>query len=212
MIFEKLFDIIIKFGFCSHFSKFDYHHLIGNSNNGKLKVLKNLDLYLDEKVCNGNSNGCSDITLQNKNDDTFIFISSKYPKSNKDIKKQKSVDYYDIQKIIAMAYKNKHIYKNYKIYLLVPNKKEILEKVKNANKSSEYITDYMTEENILDENDLNKYFQSFKQDILLNKMKDWQSLYSNNKEKLNLRFHQELITQKNKSINRKRSKIIFMGV
>ena len=70
----------------------------------------------------------------------------------------------------------------------------------------------MTEENILDENDLNKYFQSFKQDILLNKMKDWQSLYSNNKEKLNLRFHQELITQKNKSINRKRSKIIFMGV
>jgi len=56
-----------------------------------------------------------DITLQNKNDDTFIFISSKYPKSNKDIKKQKSVDYYDIQKIIAMAIKNKHIYKNYKI-------------------------------------------------------------------------------------------------
>jgi hypothetical protein len=103
-IFERLFDIVIKFGFCDIFANSNYNHLVGNSNNAKLKILENLNQYLNEKVISG----CSDITLQSKNDDTFIFISSKYLKSNEDIKKQKSVDYYDIQKIIAMATKNKH--------------------------------------------------------------------------------------------------------
>ena len=150
LIFEKIFDIIIKFGFCDNFINSNFNHLIGNSNNGKLKILKNFDKYLNEKVFSGNSSGCSDITLQNKNDDTFIFISSKYPKSNEDIKKQKSVDYYDIHKMIAMVDDNKHIYKKYEIYLVVPDKKKVLNKVKTANISSQYITKYMTEDNILD--------------------------------------------------------------
>jgi hypothetical protein len=38
-IFERLFDIIIKFGFCNLFNNSEYYHLYGNSNNGKLKVL-----------------------------------------------------------------------------------------------------------------------------------------------------------------------------
>ena len=171
-IFERLFDIVIKFGFCDVFINSNFNHLIGNSNNGKLKTLKNFDQYLEEKVFSGNSSGCSDITLQNKNDDIYIFISSKYPKSSDDIKRQKSVDYYDIQNIIAMATKNKHIYKNYKIYLVVPNKKKVLDKVKGANESSSYITTYMTEDNILDKNDLNKYFLEFKRDIIKNINKD----------------------------------------
>ena len=61
-----------------------------------------------------------------------------------------------------MANKNKHIYKNYKIYLVVPNKITVLDKVKNTNKSSEYITEHMTKDNILDKYDLNKYFLLFK--------------------------------------------------
>lgn len=72
--------------------------------------------------------------------------------------KQKSVLYYDVQNIIAMATKNKNIYQSYKIFLIVPCKIQVLEKVKNANKSSLYITEHMIEENILDKNDLNKYF------------------------------------------------------
>lgn len=195
-IFERLFDIIIKFGFCDIFNNFNFNHLIGNSNNAKLKILKNLNKYLNGKVFSGNSGGCSDITLQNKNDETYIFISSKYPKSNDDIKTQKSVDYYDIQNIIAMATKNKHIYKNYKIYLIVPNKKKVLDKVKNANKSSHYITEHIIEDNILDKTDLNKYFLLFKQDIIKNKNNNWNEIYSSLKENLSLRFHQELITQK----------------
>jgi hypothetical protein len=210
-IFERLFDIIIKFGFCDIFRNNNFNHLIGNSNNGKLKILENFDQYLNENVLSGNSGGCSDITLQNKNNEIYIFISSKYPKTDNDIKQQKSVDYYDIQNIIAMATKNKYIYKEYKIYLLVPNKKQIIEKVKNANKSSSYITDHMIEENILDKNDLNKYFLEFKQDIIKNMNNDWNELYLCSKEKLYLRFHQELITQKTSNLIEEGNKSFLWG-
>lgn len=71
-----------------------------------------------------------------------------------------------------MVTKNIHIYKNYKIYLVVPDKSILLDKVKKSNKSSEYITEYITEENVLDKDDLNKYFLAFKQDIIKNKNND----------------------------------------
>ena len=212
-IFERLYDIIIKFGFCNIFTNSNFNHLIGNSNNAKLKILKNFNKYLDKNIYSGNSSGCSDITLQNKHNNTYIFISSKYPKSTEDIKKQKSVNYYDIQNIIAMATKNKHIYKKYKIYLVVPNKKKVLDKVKNANKSSEYITEYMTEDNILDTNDLNKYFLQFKQDIIknANNVNDWNEIYLSSKENLILRFHQELIAQKTSNLIEEGNKSFLWG-
>jgi hypothetical protein len=110
-----------------------------------------------------------------------------------------------------MATKNKHIYKNYKIYLVVPNKKKVLDKVKNANESSEYITEHMTEDNILDKTDLNKYFLAFKQDIIKNKNEDWQTVYLNSKENLILRFHQELITQKTSNLIEEGNKSFLWG-
>ena len=210
-IFERLFDIVIKFGFCDVFINSNFNHLSGNSNNAKLKILENLNQYLNEKVLSGNSGGCSDITLQNKNDNTYVFISSKMPKSNEDITKQKKVDYYDIQKIIAMIDDNKHIYKNYKIYLVVPNKKKVLDKVKTANNSSNYITKYMNEDNILDKDDLDKYFLAFKQDIIKNKNENWQTIYLNSKENLILRFHQELITQKTSNLIEEGNKSFLWG-
>jgi hypothetical protein len=211
-IFERLFDIVIKFGFCDVFTNSNYKHLIGNANNAKLKVLQIFNQFLNEMVISSNSGGCSDITLQNKNDDTYIFISSKHPKTTEDIKKSKSVDYYDIQKILAMAETtNKHIYKKYEIFLTVPNKKQVLEKVKNANKSSTYITNHMTEDHILDEYDLNKYFKAFKQDIIKNKDKDWSELYLISKEKLSLRFHQELITKKTSDLISEGNKSFLWG-
>ena len=81
-IFERLFDIIVKFGFCDVVSNSQYRHMIGNSNNGGLKNLTNRDKYLDEKFLSGNSGDCSDITLLNKNDNKYVFISSKYSKSH----------------------------------------------------------------------------------------------------------------------------------
>jgi len=215
-VFERLWDIIIKFGFCPVFSNSKFIHKIGNVNNGKLKTLENLNKYItNEKVCSGNSGGCSDITLQNKHDNTFIFISSKYPKTFEDITKEKSVDYYDIQNIIAMRDKYKEIYKNYTIFLVVPDKNKVLSKVKSAKKSSQYITDYIKEEKLLDKNDLNKYFLEFKKDIIKNKEKynklDYNELYLTPKDKLNLRFHQELITQKTSDLIAKGHKSFLWG-
>lgn len=210
-IFERLFDIIIKFGFCDIFPNSQYSHLIGNVNRGNIKNLQNLDKYLNDKVISSNSGGSSDITLQNINDNTYIFISSKYPKSSEDMKKQKSVDYYDIQKIVAVVDDKKSIYENYKIYLVVPNKQKVLDKVKRANKGSNYITKYMTEDNILDKDDLNKYFLAFKHDIIKNKNEDWQTIYFNNKENLSLRFHQELITQKTSTLIEEGNKSFLWG-
>ena len=200
-LFERCFDIFIKLGFCPIFPNSQFSHKIGNSNNAKMKNLENLNKYInDEKICSGNSGGCSDITLQNKNDNTFIFISSKFPKSTEDITKEKSVDYYDIQNIVAMVNKNKEIYKKFDIYLVVPDKNKVLEKVKSSKKSSQYITDYIKKEKLLDKNDLNKYFLEFKADIIKNMKNcdklDFDELYLTPKDKLKLRFHQELITQK----------------
>jgi hypothetical protein len=210
-IFERLFDIVIKFGFCDIFNNVEYNHLIGNANTGKLKILKNLNKYLTENIISGNSGGCSDITLKNKNDKTYIFISSKYPKLTEDNEKQKSVKYYNIPEIIAFIDDNNSIYKKYDIYLLVPDKKKVLKKVKSVNNSSHYITKYMTETHILDKNDLNRYFLKFKKDIIKNKNENWQVLYVNQKEKLNLRFHQELITQKTSDLINKNNKSFLWG-
>jgi hypothetical protein len=197
-VFERLFDLVIKFGYCNIFCpNNNFKHIISNVNNGIVDYLTNLQDYLtDNKVSSGNSGGASDITLYDTNINQYIFISSKYPKSNDDITKSKSVDYYDIQNIIAMATKNNHIYENYKIYLVVPNKKKVLDKVKKANKSSKYITEHMTEENILDEEDLNKYFLELKKDLLKYNFEDYDDIFMKKKEKLKTRFHQKLINQK----------------
>ena len=187
-IFERLWDIVIKFGFCSIFPNSQFNHMMGNSNDAKLKPLENFKKYLDEKVISGNSSGISDITLQHKDTNKWIFNSAKYFLTDKDIKD------YDVQSIVAMIDNNREIYKIYEMYLLVPDKNKILSK--KSNKSSQYITKYFSEDKILDKTDLNKYFLAFKQDIIKNKDKDWNETYLTGKENLILRFHQELITQK----------------
>ena len=204
-IFERLFDIVIKFGFCDIFPNHTYSHLIGNSNNGKLKKLETYDNYLDEKTISGNSSGCSDITLQHKYDQKYIFITSKYP-SNDD----KTVEYYDIQNIIAMATKNKHIYTSYDIYLTVPNREILLEKVKMASDTSKYITDHIIENHILDKYDLNCYFMEFKKEILKNST-NCTDLFLNKRSCLNLRFHQELITQKTSDLIEESNRSFLWG-
>ena len=201
-IYERIWDVCIKFGFCNHFQTSDFTHMNGNMNTGNLKPLTTFTHYLTEKVVSGKSSGCSDITMQNKNTNEYIFISSKYPKNKDDIVKQQSVAYYEVQNIISAIDANKHIYPKFKIYLLVPDKKSVLKKVKNSNKSSNYITQYMTEQTILDKNELKKCFLDFKEDILnhmtatKNGKINFDEIYLSPKCNLCLRFHQELITQK----------------
>ena len=64
----------------------------------------------------------------------------------------------------------------------------------------------MTEDNILDENDLDDCFKAFKQDVVLNK-----KIYLSNKDKLVLRFHQELIVRKTSALIGKNNKSFLWG-
>jgi hypothetical protein len=191
-IFERLWDLVIKFGFCQSFPNSEYEHIISNINNGDIKTMSNLETYVkNNKVCSGNSGGCSDITLYNQKEDKFIFISSKYPKCDDDRIKNKSVDYYDVQNILAVIKENDKIYKNYDIYLLVPNKKNVIKAIEQSNKSSSYITKHM--KNILDKNDLQKFYSEFIQSIKKYEINEYNEIYGKKKDSLKLFFHQELI-------------------
>ena len=185
-IFERLWDLIIKFGFCQNFPNSEYEHIISNINNGNIKTMNNLETYVkNNKVCSGNSGGCSDITLYNQKEDKFIFISSKYPKCDDDYDKikNKSVDYYDVQNILAVIKENDKIYKNYDIYLLVPNKKNVMKAIEQSNKSSSYITKHM--KNILDKNDLQKFYSEFIQSIKKYEINEYNEIYGKKKDSLN---------------------------
>ncbi|AYV80024.1 MAG: restriction-modification methylase [Gaeavirus sp.] len=54
-VYERLWDVCIKFGFCDIFPNSDYVHKIGNVNNGTLKNLTNYNTYLSTNIISGNS-------------------------------------------------------------------------------------------------------------------------------------------------------------
>jgi hypothetical protein len=52
-IYERLWDLIIKFGFCNLFNNSNFYHLTGNVNNARFKLLKNYSKYFnlsDEEI------------------------------------------------------------------------------------------------------------------------------------------------------------------
>ena len=49
-IYERLWDVCIKFGFCNNFQKTNFINMTGNMNNGSLKPLTTFTHYLTEKV------------------------------------------------------------------------------------------------------------------------------------------------------------------
>ena len=215
-IYERLWDIVIKLGFCSKFPNSKFIHKIGNADDCSLKNLININSYFNnEKVYSGNKHGKSDITLYNKDDDKYIFISSKFYQILGENGKNKAIDKYGISDIIAFASKNTHLYKNYDIYLVVNNKKLVLDKSNNANKSNEFITNEIKEANILDLYDLNKCFLLLKQDILknldINPELNFNELYLLPKDNLELRFHQEFITTKTSSLIEEGKKCFLWG-
>ena len=211
-VYERLYDIVLKFGLCDKFTNKSYNHIIGNVNNGRIKIMTNLEEYLGvEKVISGNSKGCSDITMQHKLDGTYIFCSCKYPKLEENGKKQKPIFYYDVQNIIAMIKDNEHIYIKYQIFLIVPDKKIVVETINKSLKQSLYITKHMTEENMLDIKDLNTYFKILKYNLTKYCDKSWNDIFLNKKEKLVLRFHQKMIIQKTNHLIANNNKSFLWG-
>jgi hypothetical protein len=190
-LFEKICDIIIKFGFYSILPNDIYDHYEGNVNTCKLKKVDNLELYLQcLSVFSGGKKGSSDITLKNKNNGKWVFMSSKFYLDDS----KKSVDKYDVEKLLAIVEHQSHKYKEFDIYLVVNNKQKVIAKIGSSQETNNYITKNI--HHILDLEDLEICFQNLKhsiQDITINEVN---SKFCNEKVPLLLRFHQDLITYK----------------
>ena len=122
-VFEKVWDIIIKFGFYSILPNDIYDHYEGNINTCKLNKVADLEIYLRcISVFSKGKGGSSDITLQNKNNGKWVFMSSKFYLDDS----KKSIDNYDVEKILAIIKQHSFKYKECDIYLVVNNKDSII--------------------------------------------------------------------------------------
>jgi hypothetical protein len=136
-VYERLWDLVLKFGFHPKFPNKDFYHCDGNINDATPKIISSLKNYINEnKVISGNSGGYSDITLQNKKTKKYYFFTCKY------FDKEKDIVNYGTNDIVSIVEDNCEIFKDFDIYTLVKDKKKLLEKVDNANKSSKCIKKY----------------------------------------------------------------------
>ncbi len=190
-LYEKIWSIVIKTGFCDYLPNDRYDHYDGNMNTGKLKKIDNLETYLQKMCVFGKGcGGASDITLKERNKDKWIFISSKFYLNDS----KKSIDDYDVDKILAVINQHLYLYKEFDIYLIVNNKNKVLEVINSSNQSSDYLTNNIC--HILDLHDLSICYVGLKNaltNIEFNNIND--TLY-NKKKKLTPRFHQEMIVHK----------------
>ena len=186
-IYEKVWDIIIKFGFLPILSNDEYNHFEGKFDDCKLKKVDNLEKYLQKlNIFSRNKGGSSDITLQHKLTKKWIFISSKFYADDS----TKYINEYDVEKIVTVIKEHSHKYGTYAIYLLVNDK----QKVFNMIESSQNKNIKKNIHHILDVSDLEIGFQKLKcaiQDISFDKIND---IFCNPKIPLILRFHQDLHT------------------
>jgi len=189
-VFERLWDLVIKFGFCDLFTGKKYRHIIGNINDGKPKKLVSIVRYTKKnKIFSGNSSGCSDITLFDEKTKKYTFISCKY------FHTEKLVSKYGVQDIIGICKANEEIYgDDYQIFIIVKNKEQLLERIKNANPSSKYILQHMKPANIMDMKDLTKYYKKLRAKLKeFDVIEDYDEIFGHNKPPLNLYFHQRML-------------------
>ena len=190
-VFEKVWDIIIKFGFYSILPNDIYDHYEGNINTCKLKKVVDLEIYLRGiSVFSKGKGGSSDITLQNKKNGKWVFMSSKFYLDDS----KRSIDDYDVEKILAIVKQHSHKYKECDIYLVVNNKQKVCNVITASQATNNYIKDNI--HHVLDLEDLKICFQNLKraiQDISIDKVN---SKFCNEKVPLQPRFHQDLITYK----------------
>ena len=190
-LIEKLWDYVIKFGFIAILSNDDHDHYEGNINTCKLKKIDNLETYLQKMlIFSKGKGGSSDITLQHKLTGKWVFISSKFYLDDS----KKSIDNYDVEKILAITKQYAHKYKEYDIYLLVNNKQKVLDIISSCQSTNNYIKENI--HHILDLSDLEIGFQNLKHAIQEITIDEVNSIFCNTKIPLELRFHQDLITSK----------------
>jgi hypothetical protein len=186
-LFEKVWDIIIKFGFYSILPNDIYDHYEGNINTCKLKKVADLEIYLrDISVFSKGKGGASDITLQNKKNGKWVFMSSKFYLDDS----KKSIDDYDVEKILAIVKQHSHKYKECDIYLVVNNKQKVMNVITSSQSTNNYIKENI--HHILDLEDLEICFQNLKHSIQHIAIGEVNSKFCNAKVPLLPRFHQVL--------------------
>jgi hypothetical protein len=190
-LYEKMWDCIIKFGFYHLLSNDKYDHYQGNINTCKLKKVDNLETYLHNlSVFSKGAGGSSDITLQNRNTNKWIFISSKFYLDDS----KKSIYNYDVEKILAITKQHAYKYKEFDIYLIVHDKQKVSDIISSCQSTNNYIKENIRQ--ILDLSDLEECIQIFKKSIQNISFSEINSKYCNTKIPLELRFHQDLLTYK----------------
>jgi hypothetical protein len=204
-LYEKIWDLVIKFGFCKYFQNDEYIHYEGNINENNLKEVNNLELYLKKlKIFSKGKGGSSDITLKNKFNGKWIFLSSKFYLDDS----KKSIDNYDIEKILAVIKEHYYTYNNYEIFLLVNNKKKVYEIISNCKETNNYIKNNINQ--ILDIFDLENYFCKLKEFITKIEFNSINKLFYIKKIPLILRFHQNLLIHKQmEQINMKEKNLLL---
>lgn len=190
-LFEKVWDITIKFGFYSILPNDIYEHYHGNNNTCNLKKVQDLEIYLrNMSVFSKGKGGSSDITLRNKTNGKWVFMSSKFYLDDG----KKSISNYDVEKILANIKQNSHKYKEYDIYLVVNNKQKVMNIINSCQSTSNYIKENI--HHILDLEDLEICFHHLKESIQGITIDNVNSKFYNTKVPLLPRFNQELNTYK----------------
>lgn len=190
-LYEKLWSVIIKFGFCTKFPNDEYVHYDGNINTCNIHVVEDLEMFLKNMTVFGKGDGgSSDITLRHKDSGKWIFISCKYYLDDA----TKSIKDYDISDIIANAERCRYMYDNYDIYLIVNDSVEVKRIIDNVQETSKNIKECVTD--VFGIKDLTSYFRRFMKairDVSIDEIND--NFYIS-KEQIRLRFHQQLIVSK----------------
>ena len=228
-VYEKLWDICIKFGITNFTKDLDeINHGIGNINNIDdsefIKFENYIDDYLKDGYISSNSGGYSDITFRTREKKTdtektdtqynLNLVSVKYIKDDKDIKN------YDIQNLCTLIRdrENDNYYKSINTLLFVKDKENF--KAIKYNKSSNILIKYISPngnyENVYDLQDLEDYYKELMKILsdynFLDNVDEFKEKYLKTyKKKFMPRFHQELFIEKISDLIDKNQKKILVG-
>lgn len=228
-VYEKLWDICIKFGITNFTKDLDeINHGIGNINNIDdsefIKFENYIDDYLKDGYISSNSGGYSDITFRTREKKTdtektdtqynLNLVSVKYIKDDKDIKN------YDIQNLCTLIRdrENDNYYKSINTLLFVKDKENF--KAIKYNKSSNILIKYISPngnyENVYDLQDLEDYYKELMKILsdynFLDNVDEFKEKYLKTyKKKFMPRFHQELFIEKISDLIDKNQKRILVG-
>ena len=190
-VYEKVWDLIIKSGCCPQFPNNTYTHFYGNINTCRLTKIRSLEEYVGNiSVFSKNEGGASDITMQHKITEKWIFISSKLHNDPAN----HCVKAYEVQDILAVTNVHSYKYKNVDIYLLVRDKKSVLDTIRRSHGTNDYISKNI--HHILDIQDLEACYQQFRRAITGVAVADIHTHFDIARQPLTLYFHQQMTVSK----------------